>query len=480
MYAFFLMWMGQFVSLLGTDITKFALRVWTYRQTGSVTTFAMLTFFTEIPGILISPYAGAIVDRYSRKKIMIISDTVAAMGALYVSYLINQGQFQSWHIYVANSIAGLTKAFQWPAFEASVVLLVPKKHLARFGGINQVAPALSMLIAPAISGAVLNTIKLEGIIMFEFVTFIVAFVILLITRIPPAPISKQGQEGKGSLHSEALVGFRFITRSRALLALLINLTLTYFTSGMSQVLLTPLMLSMSTASVVGMVVSVSGFGALAGALLLSFWGGPRRKVLGVLICGMFQGFLLAAVGLWENSTTILAIAFVYCLMIPMSRALRDSIWQQKVPADMQGRVFAMKRIMSELSMPLAACSMGPLADHFFEPLLRNAQAPLAQTFVGKLVGVGKGRGIALIFVIFGLANALTCFIGLMYRPLKRIDKELPDAPSAHRLVTREFKEWKVEESNGGSSGSVLIPKASSNENIKHRIGVDHLAKSIPS
>jgi len=422
--AVILLWMGQFVSVIGTDITKFALRVWTYQRSGSVTEFALITFFTEMPSILMSPFAGAIVDRYSRKKIIICSDFISALCTLTLSLLLQGGQLNTWHIYCANTIASLMNSFQWPAFTASVSLLVPKDQLTRFGGLNQAAPAFSMLFAPAIAGTLLVSIGLEGIFTIEFMTFLFASVITIFTTIPNHTKSEESQRGTSNLFQEVAASWKFIQQRKALVALLFLSANGQFSSGMVQVLMTPLILNFSSSSVLGNILSVSGTGALVGSALLGLWGGPKNRIYGILGCASLQGLLLALCGTTPSSALILFVAFSYMVMIPFVRVFRESIWQRKVPSEMQGRVLSLQRMIGQLALPLSSLLAGPLADKIFEPLL--AKSGFLATTIGKLTGIGPGRGVAFLFILLGLMNCTVALIGFSYIPLRQIDVDLPD------------------------------------------------------
>lgn len=422
MLAFVLMWASQVVSLLGSDIAKFGLRVWTYNKTGSVTEFAALTFLTEVPALLVSPFAGLVVDKFSHKRIIIATDTITALSTLWIAFMVFTEQLESWHIFVANVIAALMGAFQWPAFQASVVLLVPEDRLAKVEGMNQMAPALSMLIAPALGGAALYAVGFEGVVAIELLTFLLSLAVMLFARIPAPKESEEGRRAKGSLWSEIIAGWKYVRSKPGLAGLFYFLGQSHFCSGIVQVLVTPLVLSFSTPGMLGSVLSVSGTGAMFGAAGLGLWGVPRRAAYGFLGIGMLQGLLLAGVGVVPDAYFVLGVAFLYMFFIPTVRASRDAVLRRQVPQDLQGRVFALGQMISKAALPLAASLAGPLADLYFEPWLASPEAPLGSTAVGSLWGTGKGRGVAFLFFVVGCANAAFCALGLLYAPLRRVDE----------------------------------------------------------
>ena len=202
--------------------------------------FALVTFFTEMPSLLISPFAGAIVDRYDRKKIMIMSDLGSCASTMFLYYMFSVDQLTIHQIYVANAFGSVMNAFQWPAFTSSVILLVPKEKIAKFGGLNQAAPALSMLFAPMIAGYVVSNYGLSSAFAIEVVTFIMAFVVTSVTTIPNPITTEEGKKGKGSILSEIKSALQFINARPGLIFLLYLLANGHFSSGLVQVLMTPL------------------------------------------------------------------------------------------------------------------------------------------------------------------------------------------------------------------------------------------------
>jgi hypothetical protein len=193
---------------------------------------------------------------------------------------------------------------------------------------------------------------------------------------------------------------------------------------MMQVLVTPMILSFTSAAVLGRVLSVAGAGMLAGSLLISVWGGPSRRVLGILGFTMLQGTILVAGGLWPSAMLIAATGFVFLFTVPIILGCSQAVWQSKVAPDLQGRVFAVRRMVAWSTLPLSYLISGPLADRVFEPLLA-VNGPLAGS-VGRLIGVGKGRGIALLLILLGLLVMMTAAAFSRYSRLRQLESELPD------------------------------------------------------
>src|SRR6476661_5342709 len=278
MRVFMLIWLGQLISLIGSGLTGFALGVWVYQRTGSVTQFALISLSTTLPFIAISPLAGVLVDRWNRRWLMILSDFGAALSTLAIALLLTTGRLETWHIYLATAVSSTFSAFQWPAYTATTTLLVPKQHLGRASGMTQMGQALAQLISPVLAGILLGIIQLQGIILLDFATFLFALVSLLLVRFPNAKTTPAREAGKGSLLHSAAYGWTYITARPGLLGLLIFFSASNFLVGVVEVLTTPLVLSFASPAVLGTILSIGGTGMLVGSLVISTWGGPQRHI----------------------------------------------------------------------------------------------------------------------------------------------------------------------------------------------------------
>ena len=423
--VFLLIWLGQLVSLTGSGLTGFGLGVWVFRRTGLVTQFALISLFTSLPGIVFSPIAGALVDRWDRRWAMIVADTGAGVSTLCVALLLWANRLEVWHIYAAMAVSSTFSAFQWPAYSAATTLLVPKKQFGRASGMVQMAQAVAHIAAPTMAGVLIGIIQVEGIILIDFATFLFAVATLSFVRVPRPEATAEGKTGRGSLLREAAYGWKYIAARRGLLGLLILFAATNFTAGIVQVLFTPLVLSFATAAVLGTILSVGGLGFLTGSLVMGAWGGPRVRAKAIYAFLLLQGCVLFAAGFPPHAVILGAAAFVYFAGHPIINGCSQAIWQSKTAPDVQGRVFAVRRMIAWSSLPLAYVAAGPLADRLFEPLMAEGGA-LADS-IGRIIGVGKGRGIGLLYIILGILTLLATAAALLYPRLRRVEAELPDA-----------------------------------------------------
>ncbi|MFN2291070.1 MAG: MFS transporter [Anaerolineae bacterium] len=422
--TFLVIWSGQVVSLTGSGLTGFALGVWVYQRTGSVTQFALISLSTALPGIVFSPIAGALVDRWDRRWAMIISDTGAGLCTLGIALLLWANQLEVWQIYILMALSSTFSAFQWPAYSAATTLLVPKQHFGRASGMVQVGEAFSQIASPMLAGVLLGVIQVEGIILVDFVTFLFAVLTLSLVRVPRPETTEEGMAGQGSLLREAAYGWQYIRARPGLLGLLLLFAATNFTSGIVQVLFTPLVLSFTTAAVLGTILSIGGLGFLGGSLTMSAWGGPKTRMYGIYIPLLLQGVVLFVAGFPPQATILATAAFLYFFSHPIINGSSQAIWQSKTAPDVQGRVFAVRRMIAWSSLPLAYLVAGPLADQVFEPLLANGGA-LASS-VGQIIGTGEGRGIGLLYILLGILSIVATVLGSLYPRLRNVETELPD------------------------------------------------------
>lgn len=427
MRTFFIIWVGQLVSIIGSGLTGFGLAVWIYEQTGQATPFALTIMFANIPQILLSPFAGALVDRWNRRKVMIAADTGSAVVTLAALLLLTIGQLAVWHIYLVAVLNSIFAAFQEPAYTASITLLVPKKDLTRANGLMQMGQALQMLIAPLLAGILFVAIGLRGIVLIDFITFFFAVGALLLVHIPQPKSNGQAEteKPKGALWREAAFGWHYLRARQGLLGLLIYFALVNFFLNFSAVLMGPMILSFGTAAGLGTAQTVGGLGMLIGSIAMSAWGGPKRRILAVIGFIVLASFGLFVAGL-QSSVLFVAIGmFILMFSIPFGSGTSQAIFQSKVEPDVQGRVFSIRTMISRSMMPLAFLIAGPLADQVFEPLLREGGA-LASSWVGSLVGVGPGRGIGVLFLISALVLWVASGVAFANPHIRNIETELPD------------------------------------------------------
>ncbi len=426
MRGFTVVWFGQLVSFLGTNMTQFALTIWAWEKTGEATALALVGFSYTLPYILASPFAGALVDRWNRKLVTMLSDIASGISTLVVLALFASGRLEVWHLYVTSAFAGAFQAFQFPAFSAAVTLMLEKEQYAKANGMMSLAHSASGIFAPVAAGLLLPIIGLGGIMSFDALSFIVAVGALTAIHIPQPTGAAEAKE-RPSLLEDSVFGFRYIMARPSLLGLQSIFFVVNFTGSVSFALLAPMILSRTgnDSIAMGTVQSAFGVGGVIGGLLMSAWGGPKRKVYGLLL-GLVSTSLIGnmLMGLGRSTPAWVAAAFFFLFINPITNGCSQAIWQSKVPPELQGRVFSTRALIAQASQPVALFMAGPLADRVLEPAMMPGGS-LATAF-GWLVGTGPGAGMALIFVFAGLIGAASGLSGFMFDAIRNVEDIIPD------------------------------------------------------
>ncbi|MFR9778050.1 amino acid adenylation domain-containing protein [Micromonospora sp. MS34] len=414
--VFYLVAIGQLVSLIGSGLTGFGMSLWVYQRTGSVSLFATATVLALLPAVVLSPVAGALADRWDRRLIMILADCLAATGTVSLALLLWWGQLRLWHVFTAITVTAVATAFQQPAYLAAVTQLVPKRYYGRANGVVSLGTATSTVLAPLVGGALVVAVGLRGIVVIDLLTFALAVAVTLSVRFPDTLFVKREEP----FRQEVLGGWRFIVRRHGLVALVILVASLNYFFALVEVLVTPLTLSFGDPAVLGRVLAASGVGMLVGAVLMGVWGGTARRTTGILGSVVLLGASLLTVGLHPSPLFPTLGLFGMGLATALVNTHWLAIVQAKVGLELQGRVLSMGQMLSWLMVPAGFLSAGPLAEHVFAPMV-SAGGPLA-----AVVGTGPGRGMALAAIVAGLCALALAAAGIAYAPIRNVEDELPD------------------------------------------------------
>lgn len=408
-------------------MTSFGIGVWAWQVTGRATALSSVAFFNFAPTIIMSPMAGALVDRWNRKWAMGVSDVAAGLGTVAMLVLYLTGHLQIWHLCAIGAVSGTFQAFQWPAYQSAISTMVPKEQYGRASGMMSMAQNGAGIVAPIVASALVVTWGLVPVFLFDILSFCVAVALLLIVEVPNPTASELGSQARGNLWKETLFGWRYIVSRRPLFLLQLSFFLCNLISSVCLTVWTPMLLARTNnnAEVLGVVNTVSAVGGVVGGAVMAAWGGPRRKIYGVL-WGMVSvsvlGLMLMGVGrslpLWTVS------GFLGAFIIPFLNGCNDAIWQAKVPHDVQGKVFGTRMLIAQVSVPIAMLAAGPLADRVFGPAMMPGTR-LADIF-GALVGTGPGAGMGLMYVLFGSLALGVSILSFMVRDIREVETLIPD------------------------------------------------------
>ncbi len=422
MKAFFILWFSQSISTLGSSMTSFALILWVYQQKGTATSITLLAFFTYLPSVLFCFAAGTFADRWDKKKIMLVSDIVAAMGTVFVFVFYNAGTLEIWYLYIVNLIISFMNAFQNPASNAAVSLLAPKEQYNRASGMQSFSNSLTTILTPVLAGAVLAFGGLRTVLIIDLATFVFAFVMLSAFIHIPKVCAEVHRDGFWQSFGG---GLRFLKQNKALLKIIAFFALINFFAYLTGYGILPaLILARSGGDniIMGSVSSAVGIGTLAGSIAVSLIKPPksRTKVI-FLACGI--SFLLCDIpwGISMSPVVWLLAGVIGNFPIPFLSANLVTIMRVKVPMAMQGRVFAARDTLQFFTIPLGLLLSGTLADHVFEPLM--AGTSLLRNVLSFFVGSGKGSGMAVMFLMTGVLGVIASFTALKSKEFRSLDED---------------------------------------------------------
>ncbi|MEU4216982.1 MFS transporter [Actinoplanes sp. NPDC026623] len=428
MQRFAIIWSGQFITLVGNSVLRFAfvIQAWTAGQ--QATQVVLLALCGVLPQVLLSPTAGALVDRCRKRTALMLADLggLVVVGGLTVVYFV--GHLELWQIYLAATLLGATAAFQYPALSSAVPLLVGKAHLQRANGLLGTARSTAEVCGPALAGVLIGTSGLAAILWADLLSFVAGLATIWSVRFAEErPGRAPGGAPRRRLIGDSLDGLRFLfarpsLRGLILIVFTVNLVMVF---GYS--VLPPMILARTgndTAALAAVLSSI-GVGGILGGLVVGVWGGPRSRIRAMLlgILGMCVSSLIA-VAVVRDVRAWCAAVVVGAVLMAIVNSTEQAIIQTKVPSDRQGRVFGAVLAVSQVSVPLAMALSGPLADHLFEP-----QAATGTGLVGRLqplLGTGPGSGMAAMLLIAGVGGSVVALWGLSSQPVRDIDRLVPD------------------------------------------------------
>lgn len=433
MPAFLLIWVGQIISILASSMSHFGLTIWMYEQTHSATAMGLLQVFFITPFLIMSPLAGLWVDKYNRKLMMMISDLTAFIATFGVFILFASGHLQFWHLYLAAVLNGLGNTFQWPAYSAVISTMVPKEQLGRVNGLTSLMEAGPGVLAPALAGALMPKIGLTGLLFIDFATFLIAIAAVMLVIIPQPPQTAEGEQAsEGTIFQQATYGFRYIFARPSLLGLQMIFFFGNLFSGMAFTLLAPMLLARSgqNSLVFGTVESFLAAGGIAGGLIMSAWGGFKRRVHGVLLGWFLSSLALFSLGMGQNLSHWVPAAFLVSIFSPLINGSNQAIWQSKVSPDLQGRVFSARRLIAWFTNPISPIIAGTLADFVFEPAMKSPG--WMPTMFAGLTGTGPGAGMSLVMMLCALLGGMAGLSGYFIRAIRDAETILPDFSSTEQ------------------------------------------------
>ncbi|MEM8639252.1 MAG: MFS transporter [Cyanobacteria bacterium P01_G01_bin.54] len=424
MQTFLILWFGQLVSAIGSQMTLFALTVWAWEQTGSATTLALIGFFALLSGMVATPLVGHWVDRYPRKRLMLIGDSAIALAVLSIFWLSQTQQLQLWHLYAAALWIGPLSQLQGLAYQASLTTLLPKKHYTRASSLGMMIFYGSQILAPAFAGTLYPSLGLTGIMAIDLGTFCIALVTLCVVRIPtPSADSTANEPSKAHLWHSLTTGIRYICDRPALIRLLSITTTFWFFHELADTVVSPMILAQTNnnTTVLGTVSSAMGLGGVLGTLAITIWDGTQRREQDLALGMMGVGLSRIAFGWGRSPAVWLITQFLASLQFPLFGSAEQALWLATVEPQLQGRVFALQRLSQQGAIALAMLIAGPLADHVFEPAL--ATDGFGVVLLGQYFQPGPGAGTRFLITLCAGCMALVGLLALRLPALQQLESD---------------------------------------------------------
>ncbi|MCM1159215.1 MAG: MFS transporter [Bacteroidales bacterium] len=420
---FIFFWISQSISQLGSAMTSFALIIWAYKQTNSAMVVSLMSFCSYLPYILVSIFAGSFIDRHKKKNVMLAADLVAVLCSLFIFINCLNDTLAVWNVYFVNLIIGTMNSFQSPAEQVALGIMVEEKDYKRASGMNSFSANLSSVFAPMLAAFFHSFFGLKGVLIIDFATFILAFVILCFFIQIPEEIKKDTQEQK-SIFDGCKEGFRYLMEHKGIWYIILSMACMNFFSRLTyENILSPMILARSGGNdnVLGIVTGIMGFGGVLGGLIISFKEISKDNVkliyLSAALSFLFGDMLM---GLGQNVIVWSVAAVAASLPIPFINAGQNCIMYKNIPTEVQGRIFAVRNAIQFSTIPIAIILGGVLADHVFEPFVQSEN--MFAGLLRMLVGEGSGSGMAVMFLCTGVLGFITSICWYRNRQIRETDK----------------------------------------------------------
>lgn len=409
MRVFYTLVITQTFSLIGSRMTSTAIGLRVFAETGNAAPLLLVAFFNELPAMLGNSFAGVLVDRWDRKRVLVLSDTGQAVGSLLLMLSFASGSFQLWHLYTISLLNGIFSMFQGPAKDAAITTLVPVQQRERANALQGMTFTLAGVVAPPLAGLLYGLVRLPGIVLIDLLTFAAAVLVVSRLHIPRPAQTEEGRASSGGFWREFAGGFRYLQTRRALLGLVLYFTaLNFLLNGSLELAIPYIMTITGSETITGIVLAMNSLGGLVGGAVLAFWGGTRPRIHTVMPAMLIVGAMFVVHGS-TRAPLLLAVSIFMLIGTLQSWAIFTSILQVKTPPDMQGRVFAMVGQLGYLASTSSFLLIGPLVDEVLEP--RAAV---------------KGDGMGLLLVATGIIILVLTTLVYALPGIRHLERDLPD------------------------------------------------------
>ena len=405
MKNFYKLWLGELISNIGSGMTAFALSVYVYEKTGSVSYISLITLLSFMPSIILSPIGGLLADRYDRRLLMIIGDLFSGLGLIYILWNIQAGEKSIVPIFLGITFSSIFTSLLEPSYRATLTDILDEENYAKASGLIQAAGSAKYLISPVIAGMILSVADIRVILLLDILTFITTCLMIFLVR---KSMNSEMQNYKKDSFKGLLEGLFIIKENRGVYSLVIIMFFVCFFMGFIQILIRPMILALSSVKTAGMMESLCAAGLLIGSLWIGIAGIKKNYSKILAVACFFCGIFMSMTGVNENLAIIGISTFLFFSTLPFMNSCADVLVRVSVPNELQGRVWGLISLITQMGPVAAYIISGIMADYIFEPMF-NKNGILVKN-IGMIIGTGKGRGIGFMLILSGIGMLIMAIV----------------------------------------------------------------------
>ncbi len=405
MKNFYKLWLGELISNIGSGMTAFALSVYVYEKTGSVSYISLITLLSFMPSIILSPIGGLLADRYDRRLLMIIGDLFSGLGLIYILWNIQAGEKNIVPIFLGITFSSIFTSLLEPSYRATLTDILDEENYAKASGLIQAAGSAKYLISPVIAGMILSVADIRVILLLDILTFITTCLMIFLVR---KSMNSEMQNYKKDSFKGLLEGLFIIKENRGVYSLVIIMFFVCFFMGFIQILIRPMILALSSVKTAGMMESLCAAGLLIGSLWIGIAGIKKNYSKILAVACFFCGIFMSMTGVNENLAIIGISTFLFFSTLPFMNSCADVLVRVSVPNELQGRVWGLISLITQMGTVTAYIISGVMADYIFEPMF-NKNGILVEN-IGMIIGTGKGRGIGFMLILSGIGMLIMAIV----------------------------------------------------------------------
>ena len=421
MKNFYKLWLGELISNIGSGMTAFALSVYIYEKTGSVSYVSLITLLSFMPSIILSPIGGLLADRYDRRLLMIIGDLFSGLGLIYILWNIQAGEKSIVPIFVGITFSSIFTSLLEPSYRATLTDILEEENYAKASGLIQAAGSAKYLISPVIAGMILSVADIRVILLLDILTFITTCLMIFLVR---KSMNSETQNYKKDSFKGLLEGLFIIKENRGVYSLVIIMFFVCFFMGFIQILIRPMILALSNVKTAGMMESLCALGLLIGSLWIGIAGIKKNYSKILAVACFFCGIFMSMTGVNENLAIIGISTFLFFSTLPFMNSCADVLVRVSIPNELQGRVWGLISLITQMGTVAAYIISGVMADYIFEPMF-NKNGLLVKN-IGMIIGTGKGRGIGFMLILSGMGMLIMAIVIWKNREIREVSEKCVD------------------------------------------------------